>query len=293
MVMHEFGGSWTEQKLSALRDYLIAYRQIFSKNPRAAKLKTIYVDAFAGTGSRVDRGTHSNDAQMSLVDLEEAESIRAGSARIALELPSPFDEYLFIDKKRAHARHLQELIDTQFAHLSNRCSVSRGDANEVLRNFAQSQNWNATRAVVFLDPYGMSVDWETLTALARTQAIDLWLLIPVGNAVMRLLERKSLPRATFSRRLTLFFGEDAWRDRFYKIADQGQLFGESPQEVKIATFESIGQYSLERLATIFAGVAPRSLPLVNSKGNVLFLLCFAAANKKGAPIAIRIANHLL
>ena len=52
MTPHEFGGSWTEEKLSRLQEYLQAYMNIFSKNERARKLNPIYVDAFAGTGYR-------------------------------------------------------------------------------------------------------------------------------------------------------------------------------------------------------------------------------------------------
>jgi hypothetical protein len=35
------GGSWTERKLEALRDYLVQYQLIFKTNPGAMKLKTI------------------------------------------------------------------------------------------------------------------------------------------------------------------------------------------------------------------------------------------------------------
>ena len=49
MIEHVFGGDWTEDKLRRLREYLIAYRHIFTGNPRAAYFKTWYVDAFAGT----------------------------------------------------------------------------------------------------------------------------------------------------------------------------------------------------------------------------------------------------
>jgi hypothetical protein len=35
MVEHSFGGPWTERKLKCLRDYLSAYRTIFTGNPRA------------------------------------------------------------------------------------------------------------------------------------------------------------------------------------------------------------------------------------------------------------------
>ena len=52
MAEHKFGGNWTEIKLARLHKYLKAYRQIFTQNPKARYLKTWYVDAFAGTGSR-------------------------------------------------------------------------------------------------------------------------------------------------------------------------------------------------------------------------------------------------
>jgi three-Cys-motif partner protein len=39
-------------------------------------------------------------------------------------------------------------------------------------------DWRSHRAVLFLDPYGMQVEWQTIEAIAKTAAIDLWLLFP-------------------------------------------------------------------------------------------------------------------
>jgi hypothetical protein len=62
--------------------------------------------------------------------------------------------------------------------------------------------------------------------------------------------------------------------------------------VKRATTGTIGRYFVDRLKEVFTAVAePRVLS--NSKGSPLYLLCFAAGNLKGAPIALKIANHLL
>ena len=58
-------------------------------------------------------------------------------------------------------------------------------------------------------------------------------------------------------------------------------------------FSEIEQYIMERLRATFAGVAANSLSLRNSKNVPLYLLCFAAGNPKGAPIAVRIAEHVL
>jgi hypothetical protein len=60
-----------------------------------------------------------------------------------------------------------------------------------------------------------------------------------------------------------------------------------------AGLEAIGSYFVERLGTVFPGVAPRPVQLRNSTGTPLYLLCFAAANPRGAKVALRIANHLM
>ena len=43
----------------------------------------------------------------------------------------------------------------------------------------------------------------------------------------------------------------------------------------------------------FAGVAPNPLPLTNSRGNPLYLLCFACGNPKGCKPALDIATYIL
>ena len=45
--------------------------------------------------------------------------------------------------------------------------------NQKLLAFAQSTDWKTHRAVVFLDPYGMQVEWKTIQALGQTEAVDL------------------------------------------------------------------------------------------------------------------------
>jgi len=66
-----------------------------------------------------------------------------------------------------------------------------------------------------------------------------------------------------------------------------RLFGENPESVKVADFASMGRFFIERLKTVFAGVAPHAMPLLNSRNNPMYLLCFAAGNKKGAGPAVQ------
>lgn len=291
---HRFGGAWTDAKLARVGKYLSAYTKIFSTNPQARFFRTIYVDAFAGTGTRTAQ--RAEDPQDSLFDDvatdEEARQFKAGSVEVALGVSPEFDRYVFIESDR---RKVEALRSQMARHPGRRehVEILPGDANEALLHLARATDWRRNRAVVFLDPYGMSVEWATLEALAGTRAIDLWLLFPLGQAVNRLLLRREVPGGGFARALTRCFGTEAWREAFYQASPQGELFGGAPGVEKIASFGSIAAFFRERLASIFVGVAPTSLPLVNSRNNPLFLLCFAASNEKGAPTALRIANDIL
>jgi len=46
------------------------------------------------------------------------------------------------------------------------------DANAAVQRTCRDTDWRSNRAVLFLDPYGMQVSWETLVAVAATKAID-------------------------------------------------------------------------------------------------------------------------
>jgi three-Cys-motif partner protein len=294
MVDHEFGGVWTEQKLSALKSYLEAYRQIFTQNAKAKNFRTIYVDAFAGTGERKVSDINTEDQLLfSPEELPEVNAYQKGSAKIALELESPFDEYVFVDKNRGHTNQLQRMIECDYPALLPRCKIYQEDGPQIIRELCLYRNWKQQRSVVFLDPYGMNVEWDLLRLIANTKAIDLWFLFPLGNGANRLLKRDSEPPVAFAEKLTRIFGTDAWRDEFYKESQQIGLFGDEPGLVKNTSFERIGQFFIERLKTIFSGVAPRSKALYNSKKNPMYLLCFAAGNPNGAPTAIKIADYLL
>jgi hypothetical protein len=56
---------------------------------------------------------------------------------------------------------------------------------------------------------------------------------------------------------------------------------------------TIGRYFLDRLQSLFAGVAKVPAVLRNSANNPLYLLCFAVGNENGKSTALRIAESLL
>ena len=80
---------------------------------------------------------------------------------------------------------------------------------------------------------------------------------------------------------------------FYQLAKQISFFNEEQWQKTGNIFTTIEQYFIQRLQGIFKGVATNPLPLRNSKNVPLYLLCFAAGNPKGGPIAVKIAQDIL
>ncbi|HEX7230481.1 MAG TPA: three-Cys-motif partner protein TcmP, partial [Candidatus Binatia bacterium] len=153
MAEPQFGGPWTEEKLSRLRKYLQAYMSIFSRNRRAKLLKTIYVDAFAGTGFRRENSgmPKEENALFDVSSDSDAQALRKGSAQVALETNPSFSEYIFIEDDKEHAKGLSTLR-RRFPSIAARIRIIPGDANRYLLAWCEETDWTKTRAVVFLDP---------------------------------------------------------------------------------------------------------------------------------------------
>lgn len=293
---HRFGGQWTDQKLEILDRYLTAYTTALKDKPTADRpFRKAYIDAFAGTGYRDAPRMAELEGQGSLPFPELAEhepqALLDGSARIALQSEPSFDRYIFIEKNAVRCDHLKRLRD-EFPHKADAISVENGEANERIQALC-NKDWRSHRAVLFLDPYGMQVEWKTIEAIAATRAIDLWLLFPLGIGVNRLLTRSGDIPTGWRRRLDLLLGTDDWFDEFYKVERTQTLFGDDESHLVKAGTETIGRYFNDRLASVFAGVAESPAVLRNSSNNPLYLLCFAVGNERGKKPALRIANHLL
>ena len=290
--LQQFGGSWTDQKLQRVRDYLIAYQEALKNQPFTLE----YIDAFAGTGYNTPSAPPEDQSPL-FADLVSADTRRFvdGSARIALQVPRPFDRYLFIERDSRRFNELDKLKQ-QFPALASRIVPVKDEANSYLEGLCRGRDWIRAniRAVVFLDPFGMQVTWRTLQAIAQTKAIDLWLLFPLGIGVMRMLPNHGQIPPGWRKRLDTLFGEPHWYDAFYQTQTAQDLFdGTNEIAFKQADYNSIAKYFVKRLKAIFPDVVENPLPLLNSSNCPLYLLCFAASNPKGGPIAKKIAAHIL
>lgn len=284
----KFGGGWTAEKLDRVRKYLSAYTTALKNQP----FELVYIDAFAGTGY-YEAGQGENDDLQAIPELaeEETQAFIKGSARIALEVEPAFDRYVFIDRDPRNCAELTALKD-EFPAKQGKITIVNKDANECLQELVET-DWRGKRAVLFLDPYAMQVRWDTVKAVAQTGAVDMWYLFPL-HAVNRLLRRDGAIRPAERERLNLIFGSHDWEQQFYQRKTTDTLFGQDELTEKSSDiFEAIKDYMIGRLGAEFAGIAKNPLVLRNRTNSPLFLLCFAAANKRGAPIAIKIAQSIL
>lgn len=272
-VAHRFGGVWTEIKLKALTEYLDFYQKAL----RNQGFETWYIDAFAGTGDR-----HTDLEQGGIFEggpIERVERIFDGSARKALKIDPPFSHYWFSEQHRGRSKQLLALREEFGLDIT----VSHGEANAELRKLFSERPWSVgptarrQRGVVFLDPYGMSVDWETLRVLAETRRVDVWYLFPRKAVVQQLAHDIRGVDEGKRLRLAQIFGGDSWEKEFYRAAPaQYGMFDDAPATTKgrAASSAEIAAFAKKQIGSLFCYVSD-PLPLIVNGSDFFELYCLS------------------
>jgi three-Cys-motif partner protein len=287
-VDHEFGDQHTELKLSIVEKYL----KFFTTALRGKFEELWYIDAFAGTGSRTVR---HEERPAGLLDAGEPARVerRRGSARIAIDVSPPFDLVVFIENKPSYFAALEELVAS---YPNRRIVVVKNDANDALKSLIATNNWRSTRAVLFLDPYGMQLEWSTLEKIAATKAIDVWFLFSLAGLYRQ--ATRDLANIDEHKRgaLTRMFGSDAWEEELYPKTMRDDLFEGVTEEPRRRAADVVGleAYAKSRLETIFAAVLkPLPLPLHERPQRFSLFFCISNDDPKAIGLASRIGNHIL
>ena len=289
-------GPWAKDKLDRLGKYLHAYTVIMKDQRWCGGYH--YIDAFAGPGEhevRQQKVDKRHEAQQALLDVssfgseqEEQQQFLAGSPRVALDLQFPFTNYIFVEHSPERIAALEQLKAGYGA--DRKIHIRQEDCTKYLRDKIATNSkvdWKTNRALVFLDPFGMQVGWQTVADLAATGAIEIFLNFPVGMAIQRLLLRHPENFTVAQRsRLDDYFGAADWFDVLYK--PRKTLFGDEAQDKVDASGLALLNWYRDRLRKLFPHVSKAAL-IRNTRGGHLYYLLLASHNK----IGVKIANEIL
>lgn len=280
MTKHSFGGPWTEIKLDAVEYYLECYTKALTFK----KFDLWYIDAFAGSGDRTeDRLTGGLLEQQPIKWVTET---LPGSAKRAMEIEPPFQHFVFNEKNRVRR---ESLLKIQESNKEIDIEILKDDANGAINEIFSRPIWKrkasgAARAVVFLDPYALQVNWDTLKVLAETECVDVWYLFPLRD-VTRQLANKISGIGPKEKRLDAVLSP-AWRELYElpplkKPLFAETLFGPLPEEVaeeeRKANQSLIEAWFQKKLGEIFPYVS-EPLPLHTDAKRQTFSLFLAVAN---------------
>jgi three-Cys-motif partner protein len=292
--MNKFGGEWTIDKMEIVVSYTKAYLTIMNKQDW---VKTLYFDGFAGSGHIRKEAPSSEEllGGSTLIILEtddqiSEESLKGTALRI-LEIndPKPFDIYYFVEKNKSNKLLLEQTIKEQYP--LKKTFVVEGDCNKKMRDMVDFLKSNSSyRALAFIDPYGMSVNWESIEYLKNT-GIDLWILVPTGIGIGRMLTKSGIIDDKWLGKLESFLGmgKAEIQAHFYRNHTQQDLFDTVDIiEKEKGTIQKAGELYKNRLKTVFKYVSD-SFVMKNRNNVIMYHFMMATNNKAG----LKIANDII
>ena len=231
-----WGGQWTDEKLDAFEKYVKAYLTIMNRHRDLHGWKLLYFDGFAGSGTRTQEedNVEAREAQDLFGQKVTVEDFKVyqGAAERVVKIESgkmrSFDYYYFVDNGEKNCRLLDEKL-SQY-EISGLRHHLNSDANDAVKRLASTLRNNSNcKALAFLDPFGMQINWESIESL-KDLPVDLWILVPTGVIINRLLERKvdKEKGLAHAEKLKSFFGmsEEEIRSFFYAEKRELTLFGD-------------------------------------------------------------------
>jgi three-Cys-motif partner protein len=142
----------------------------------------------------------------------------------------------------------------------------------------------------------MEVEWSTVQAIGRTQALDCWYFFPLSGLYRNLPHDPTKLDADKERSLDRVLGATDWRERWYTHSIERDMFENEAQATVRADVDAIEEYVRERLETVFKGTVLAPLRLRHNGSNApMASLFFAVSNPSPAAVgrATDIASHIL
>lgn len=233
----------------------------------------VYLDAFAGEGSGVDRLTGEEFS---------------GSARIALDVDKPPFTKLRCFALASQAPALESRLRNEYA--TRDIIVYGGDCNDTIpRALDDLRDFRWAPTFAFFDPDGMELSWATIQALADHKRgyrpagstklefkVGMWMLFPSGGLIRTLALDLGKLRDADAERPTRLFGTEAWRT-IYDARRGGDIEGSEARN----RFVNLMRWRLEEDLG-YEWTHP--LEIKNLKGNPIYHMILATDNQAGTDI---------
>ena len=260
-------GEWSEIKLKIIKEYAGVYTRILSKKKWCRGYA--YIDAFAGAGRHLRKAT--------------GEFI-LGSPLNALLVKPPFTEYHYIDLDSEKVEELEKLaVDNP------KVRVYEGDCNErLLKDIFPDLIYSSfKRALCFLDPYGLHLEWKTVEMVGKMKTIDIFINFSIMDMNRNVIHNDlSKTKKEDIARMNAFWGDKSWQEILYR--PQEDLFGETHQ-VRKEDFKRLAIEYRRRLETVGGfKFVPEPILMKNSKNGPLYYLFFASPQQVAQKIIVDI-----
>ena len=269
MDNNNFGGDWTKIKIEILVEYAKAYLTIM-KDRKYYKL--MYFDGFAGSGFIIK-------------DKKEGTDITIGAAKRIIEISEPrsFDTYYFVEKDPQYFALLKKNTKDAYPKKKQSIFLDCNDCNKKiidLSNYLRDPTNKNVRTLAYIDPCGMQVEWRSIESL-RNLPIDMWILVPTGLGVNRLLKKNGQISDAWLEKLEVFLGltREEIEKRFYKKS--ATLFEDITHIAKEQdAIEKSAKLYQSRLKEVFEFVS-KPYELKNSSNSTMYHL-YLTSNRKAA-----------
>ena len=244
-------GPWAENKYEVLHHY----NYMFSTGMKNRFHNRVYIDLFSSAG--IARIRNSNKYVLT-------------SSLIALNLPDPYNYYIYCDIDEKCISTLSERVQRYFP--AKKANYIVGDCNEkatkILSLLPKPSKSNTVLTFCVVDPFNLGINFRTMKALSKYR-MDFLILLSWMDA-----SRNEFRYVEYdNNRVDNFLGDAVWREKWAKLKNENYDFRKFLAEEFVSRMMILG-YPDTAFKTMFE---IRS----TSKNLSLYHLAFFSKSKRG------------
>ena len=244
-------GPWAENKYEVLHHY----NYMFSTGMKNRFHNRVYIDLFSSAG--IARIRNSNKYVLT-------------SSLIALNLPDPYNYYIYCDIDEKCISTLSERVQRYFP--AKKANYIVGDCNEkvteILSLLPKPSKSNTVLTFCVVDPFNLGINFRTMEALSKYR-MDFLILLSWMDA-----SRNEFRYVEYdNNRVDNFLGDAVWREKWAKLKNENYDFRKFLAEEFVSRMMILG-YPDTAFKTMFE---IRS----TSKNLSLYHLAFFSKSKRG------------